>query len=115
MIICKHCNNDYEITAETLIDERIEITKGGKTEIMRLTYLQCPKCGEIKPVILDNKQSLYYVKRKLDAKTKDTRAKHEERLKNIRLKIINEWQGGLFELAGIAHKLEINPNEEIAP
>ncbi len=113
IINCKYCNHNYDITDKTLLDERIEMTKGERRAILRLIYFQCPNCGEIKPAMLDDKKSLYYAKRKLEAKTESVKRKHEERFANVRKKLIDEWQGGSFELAGVIHTFELNPDEEI--
>lgn len=112
-MICKRCNNQYDITPQTLIEERIVIRKDDESAVLRLVYFQCPSCGEMRFAIVDDKRTLYYAGRLNDAKSKGTQERHKERLRTARKQLAERWRGGVFEITGVEYVLDLNLDEEV--
>ena len=58
MITCDLCHGAFQVTPNTLKEEMVTLRKNGEDHVVSLTFLLCPKCGKIYPVILDDAETL---------------------------------------------------------
>lgn len=108
-IICDECENEVPVNPNTLADERVEMHKLDKCEVLRLTYLQCPHCGKVYPVMLDDKRTLYYL-----GKVQKSRSESAmQQLKNTRMELARRWVNGVYTLAGKAYVFEWTPDRNV--
>lgn len=105
-IFCDECEGEIEINKNTLADERIEIHKLDKEAVLRLTYLQCPHCGHMYPIMLDDKRTLYYLGKAQKTRGGSGAAKAVQQLKNARQELASKWINGVYTLAGRVYVFE---------
>lgn len=55
---CDICNERIRITKDTLKEENVTLKKDNLSHDVVLTYLCCPSCGKVYPVIMDDKVTL---------------------------------------------------------
>lgn len=105
-IFCDECEGEIEINKNTLADERIEMHKLDKEAVLRLTYLQCPHCGRVYPIMLDDKRTLYYLGKAQKSRGGSGAAKAVQQLKNTRQELASKWINGVYTLAGRVYVFE---------
>lgn len=57
-VVCDLCHQEFELTRDSLRDEKTLLNKDGETHEVTLTYLSCPKCGKQYPVVMDDEETL---------------------------------------------------------
>lgn len=105
-IECDECKQEIPMTPDTLTDERIEMHKLDKEAVLRLTYLQCPHCGQVYPIMLDDKRTLYYLGKAQKSRGGSGAAKAVQQLKNARQELASKWINGVYTLAGRVYVFE---------
>lgn len=115
-IVCDICKAEYNISKDTLREEKVTLEKDGISTEATITILQCPRCGKTYPVIVDTCKSLtllekvreIYCKRaKYLSKHKPIPTRLDERYRTLnkkldfqRQQIAEKFNGAIYQLDG---------------
>lgn len=115
-IFCDICKGEFNVSKETLREEKVSLEKDGTLTDAVITFLQCPACGKIYPVIVDTCKSLTLLEKAREAyckrvkylhKHKPIPARLDERYKTLnqkldfqRQQIAEKFNGAIYQLDG---------------
>lgn len=115
-IVCDICKAEYNVSKDTLREERVTLEKDGISIEATITILQCPVCGKTYPVIVDTCKSLtllekvretYYKRAKYLSKNKPIPTRLDEKYKTLnqkldfqRQQIAEKFNGAIYQLDG---------------
>ncbi len=121
-IECDLCHGGFTVTPAVLREETVTLLKNGKEATCVLTFLCCPVCGKLYPVLLDDTETEKMVQElrtclarrmKYTAKYKPIPDKLQNKLARIkkqldfkRRKLAEKFNGALYQFEGDTMQLD---------
>lgn len=121
-IVCDICKGEFNITRGSLREEKVTLTKDNEWLDGTLTLLQCPACGKVYPVLLDNSVSLellnkvravYFKRAKYIGKGKSVPTNLDKRYNTLKQKLdfkrrqlAEKFDGATYQLDGNTLQLD---------